>query len=183
MSSIRRFPPKFEKVRLYEVGVGVGEEVGVAGGEEGVEEDGGGDLVDDFGSGAAVGVTGVRAEEGVGVVGGEALVEEVEGEGGVGEVGLEGGGEGLRFFGLGAEGAVGVERVADDDDLDVVLADEAGDGFEVRAEVGFGGGAVEGEQGLSDDAEGVGDGDADAAIADVQCESARVGHGFSVWVR
>ncbi len=65
----------------------------------------------------------------MGVVGGEALVEEMEGEGGVGFV--EGCGEGLGFGGLGAGAAVGVEGVADEEGFDFVLADEAGDGFEV----------------------------------------------------
>ena len=113
-------------------------------------------------------------EEGVGVVGGEALVEEMVGEGGVGF--LEGLGEGLGFGGLGAGCAVGVEGIADEEDFDVVLADEAGDGFEVGAE----GGAVEGEEGLGGEAEGVGDGEADAAVADVEREGAGMGHGVSV---
>ena len=80
-------------------------------------------------------------EEGVGVVGGEALVEEVVGEVGVGF--LQGECEGLGFGGLGARCAVGVERVADQEDFDVVLADEAGDGLEVGSE----GSAVERKRG------------------------------------
>ena len=141
------------------------------GGEEALEEEGGGDLVDDGGAvdaggvaGGPGGVAGV-VEEGVGIVGGEAFVEEVEGEVGVGLAGevFEGLGEGEGFDGLWAGGAVGVERVADEDGFDFVLADEAGDGFEVGAEVG----AVEGEEGLRGETEGVGDGDADAAVADI----------------
>jgi hypothetical protein len=58
----------------------------------------------------------------------------------------------------------------------VMLADEAGDGFEVGAEVGLGGGAVEGEEGLGGEAEGVGDGQADALVADVEREDAGWGH-------
>ena len=82
--------------------------------------------------GAAGGVAGV-VEEGVGVVGGEALVEEVDREVGVCLAGYfrQGLGEGLGFGSLGAGRTVGVEGVADEDDLDLVLADEAGDGFEV----------------------------------------------------
>lgn len=38
-------------------------------------------------------------------------------------------GEGLGLGGLGAGCAVGVEGIANEDVLDVVLADEAGDGF------------------------------------------------------
>jgi hypothetical protein len=58
----------------------------------------------------------------------------------------------------------------------VVLADEAGYGFEVGAEVG----SVEGEEGLGGEAEGVGDGEADAAVADVEREGAGVGHRYRV---
>jgi hypothetical protein len=175
-------------------GFRVGEEGGAGGGEEAFEEEGGGNLIDDgravetllaieaggVGVGAGSGAGGVagEVEEGVGVVGGEALVEEVVGEGGVGFA--EGLGEGLSFGGLGAGCAVGVEGIADEEDFDVVLADEAADGFEVGSYVWFGAGAVEGEEGLSGEAEGVGDGEADAAVADVERESAGMGHGDSV---
>ena len=107
-------------------------------------------------------------------MGGEALVEEMVGESGMGF--LEGLGEGLGFGGLGAGGAVGVERIADEEDFDFVLADESGDGFEIGAERG----AVEGEEGLRGEAEGVGDGETDAAVADVEREGAGMGHGVSV---
>jgi hypothetical protein len=107
-------------------------------------------------------------------VGGEALVEEMVGKGGVGF--LESVGEGLGFGGLGAGRAVGVQRIADEEDFDFVLADEAGDGFEIGSERG----AVEGEAGLRGKAEGVGDGETDAAVADVECEGAGMGHGVSV---
>ena len=63
-------------------------------------------------------------------------------------------GEGQRFEGLGAGGAVGVQGVTDDEGFYVVLADEAGDGFEVGAEVG----AVEGEERLRGEAKGIRDG-------------------------
>jgi len=114
------------------------------------------------------------AEEGVGVVGGEALVEEMVGEGGV--CFAEGVGEGEGFEGLGARGTVRVEGIADEEGIDVVLADEAGDGFEVGAEIG----TVEGEERLGGEAEGVGDGEADALVADVEREDAWRGHGSSV---
>ena len=76
---------------------------------------------------------------------------------------FEGLGEGLGLGCLGAGRAVGVKGVADEKGFDLVLADETGDRFEVGAE----GGAVEGEEGLGGEAEGVGDGEADAAVADV----------------
>ena len=113
-------------------------------------------------------------EKGMGVVGGEALVEQVVSEGGVGF--LEGMGEGLGLGRLRAGCAVGVEGVADDQGFDFVLADEAGDRFEVGAE----GGAVEGEEGLGGEAERVSDGETDAAVADVEREGAGVRHGVSV---
>ena len=69
-----------------------------------------------------------------------------------------------------------MERVADEEDFDLVLADEAGDGFEVGAE----GGAVEGEERLGGEAEGIGDGETDAAVTDVESERAGMGHGVSV---
>jgi len=97
----------------------------------------------------------------MGIMGGESLVEEVMGEGGVGF--LQGVGEGLGLGCLGAGCAVGVEGVADDKGLDFVLADEAGDRFEVCAE----GGAVDSKEGLGGEAERVCDGEADTAVADV----------------
>jgi hypothetical protein len=161
-----------------EIGVRVREEGDLVTGEEGFEEEGGGYLVDEVLAGDAVLLAGASAEEGVGFVGGEALIEEVEREGGVGGADEfdEGVGEGEGFEGLGAGGAVGVEGVADEEGVDVMLADEAGDGFEVGAEVGLGGGAVEGEEGLGGEAEGVGDGQADALVADVEREDAGWGH-------
>lgn len=69
-----------------------------------------------------------------------------------------------------------MERVANEEGFDFVLADEAGDGFEVGAERG----AVEGEERLGGEAEGVGDGETDAAVADVESEDAGLGHGVSV---
>ena len=109
------------------------------------------------GSGSVAG----KIEEGVGVVGGEALVKKIVGEGRVSFP--QGTREGLGFGRLGAGCAVGVQGVADDKGFDFVLADEAGDRFEVCAE----GGAVEGKEGLGGEAERVCDGEADTAVADV----------------
>jgi hypothetical protein len=101
----------------------------------------------------------------VGFGGGEALVPEVDGDA---EFGAEVFGEGLGFGGLGALVAGHVEGVADDGFRCGVLAEDAGDGFEIGAAVG----AVQGEEGLRGKAEGVGDGDADAAVADVEADDA-----------
>jgi hypothetical protein len=160
------------------VRIGIGEEGDLVAGEETFEEEGGGYLVDEVLAGEAILGAGARAEfggvqEGMGVVGGEALVEEVEGEGGVGLA--ERVGEGQGFEGLGAGGAIGVEGIADYQDFDLMLADETGDGFEVGAERG----AVEGEERLGGEAEGVGDGQADALVADVEREDAG-GYGHEV---
>jgi UPF0755 protein len=58
-----------------------------------------------------------------------------------------------------------------------VLADEARDGLQVGAERG----AMEGEEGLRGEAEGVGDGEADTLVTDVDCEDAEgCGHGVSL---
>ena len=113
----------------------------------------------------------------MGFAGGEALVEQMVGEGGVGLE--EGGGKGLRFDRLWAGTAVGVERFADDEGGDLVLADPAGDGLEVGAQ----GRAVDGEERLCGEAERVGDGEADAAIADVEGEDAAGRHSPSVGER
>jgi hypothetical protein len=56
-----------------------------------------------------------------------------------------------------------VKRVADHDDLDRVLADEAGDGFEVGAETG----AVQRKERPRGQAQLVGDSEADALVANV----------------
>ena len=152
----------------------------MGGGEKALEEKGCGDLIDDvlaIEAGRAAGGSGCMAgeiEKGMGVVGSETLVEQMVREGGVGF--LEGMGEGVGLGCLGAGCAVGVEGVADDKGFGFVLADEAGDSFEVCAE----GGAVEGEEGLGGEAERICDSETDAAVADVQREGAGVRHGVSV---
>jgi hypothetical protein len=100
-------------------------------------------------------------EVAVGLGGGEALVPEMDGDG---ELGAEVFGEGLGLGGLRTLVAGHVERVADDGLGDVVLAEDAGDGLEVRAAAG----AMQREERLRGEAEGVGERDADAAVADVE---------------
>lgn len=152
------------------------EEAGRSVDEEGVEEEDGGDLIDGALALEAVGAGADGAagavEQGVGFGGGEALVQAVEADLGV-ELG-ELVGEVAGFLGLGAYVAGEVHRVADDEVGDGVTAKEATDGFEVEV----GGFTVEGEKRLSEDAEGVGDGDADAAVADVEGEDALGGGGL-----
>jgi hypothetical protein len=65
-----------------------------------------------------------------------------------------------------------VERVADENDFYFVLTDEARDSFQVSAERC----AAEGEEWLRCNAEKIGDGDADTAIADIQRKCARCEH-------
>ena len=65
-----------------------------------------------------------------------------------------------------------MERVSDYQNFDAVLANEPGDGFEVGAERG----AVDGEQRLCDEPQRIGDGETDAAVANVEREDAGVGH-------
>ena len=110
-------------------------------------------------------------EQMVRVAGGEALVDEVVLERGVSLA--KGGGEGLRFERLRAYCAVIMQWVADQQDLHFVLAKEARNGFEIGTERG----AVECEERARGKAELIGDGQADALVADVECESAKMSHG------
>jgi hypothetical protein len=110
----------------------------------------------------------------VGVVSGEALIEEMVGKRGVGFA--KSVGEGLGFGGLRAGCAVGVQRIADEQNFHFVLPDEAGYGFEVGTQSR----AVEGEEWLRGETKGIGDGKADAAVADVKREGAGMRHGVSV---
>ena len=160
--------------------IGVGQESGaVAVGEKGFEKEDGGDLIDEvlavdrlaMGAAGGAGVVAGGVEEGMGFEGGEALVEQVVLH--IRVLRAEGFSEGAGFSGLWAEGAVGVERVADYDGGDGVLAKEAGDGLEVGACCG----PVDREEGLRCEVELVGEGEADAAIAYVQRENAAGGHG------
>jgi hypothetical protein len=127
-------------------------------------------LIDEVLTTKTVFAAGTMTEESVSVMGGEAFVEEMEREVGVGF--SEGFGEGDSFDGLRAIGAVGVEGVADYDDFDAVLTDKSGDGFKVGALVG----AVQGEERLRGEAEGIGDCETDALVTYVERECARVGH-------
>lgn len=108
------------------------------------------------------------------VAGGQALVEKMMLE--VGVRGLQSSGEGLGLGGLGAGGAVGVERVADDDGGDVVLANEPRNHFQVGTQSS----AVKGEERLGCKTQRIRDSHADAAITDIEREGAGYGHGGSV---
>jgi hypothetical protein len=109
-------------------------------------------------------------EKSVSVMGGEALVEKMVGKSGMGFA--EGFSENDRFEGLRAVRAVCMEWVADDEDLDTVLADEASDSFEVGALAG----AVEGKERLRGETKRVSDRKTDALVTDVERECA--GRGF-----
>lgn len=110
------------------------------------------------------------AQQGVGIPCGQALVEQVMLELGMGL--LQRRREGLRLFGLWAQSAVRMQRVADHDNLDLVLAQEASDGFQVGTKIR----AVQRKQRLRGHAERVRDGQADALITNIQSESAEGWH-------
>lgn len=97
--------------------------------------------------------------------GSEALVPEVDGEG---EGFAERFGESVGSGGLGADVAGHIEGIAQDDGGAAVFAQEAAEGFKVLLLV-F---ADQGEDGLSGEAELVGDSDADAAGAEIEAQKA-----------
>jgi hypothetical protein len=109
-----------------------------------------------FYSGTAGGV-----EVAVGFGGGEPLVPEVNGEGGLV---AEHPGEGLNLVCLGALISRHVEGVADDNFDTRIFADEPVEGFQVLLAIG----ADEGEDGLGGEAEGIGNGNTDAAVSYVE---------------
>ena len=88
-------------------------------------------------------------------------------------------GEGLGLGGLGAGRAVGVQRMAHDQRGHAMLADEAGDGFEVGPQLG----AMQGEERLRDQAQRVGDGQPDAPVSDIERENTFGCHRISVPTR
>jgi hypothetical protein len=140
-----------------------------AGFEEGLQDEHRGDLVDDVFAADAFRVWRAGVAEGVemavGFGGGEALVPEVDGEL---ELIAEGLGEGLRAGGLGALVAGHVEGVADDCFGDgAVLAQDAGDGFQVVAQFG----AMQREERLRGVAERVRERETYAALAYVEAEN------------
>lgn len=114
-----------------------------------------------------------QVEAGVSLNGGEALVKQVMGEAGVLCPQLTG--KCLGFDGLRTGGTVRVEGIAHHQRIYVMLADEAGDCLEVRAKAA----AVDGEQRPRNQAEGIGDGETDTTVTDVESQDAG-GHGASV---
>jgi len=141
-------------IRLFTGAVGV---------DKALQNQHGSDLVDDFA------VTGEGASGGVQVAmslgRGEALVPEVDGEG---EGLAKGFGEGVGSGGLGADVAGHIEGIAEDNGGAAVFAQQAAEGFEVLLRV-F---ADQGKDGLGGEAELVGDGDADAAGAEIEAQEA-----------
>ena len=80
----------------------------------------------------------------------------------------------LSLFRLRTRGAVGMQRIANDDNFYLVLSDEAYDGFQVRAQRC----AAQSKERLRGDAESIGDGDADATVTNVKRERAGMRHGY-----
>ena len=143
-------------------------------GEKRLKDERGGNLVDD----AAVSLARVAGlkEHLVSFMGGEALIPQMDGQSG--EL-AKLGGEGLRFEGLGPGIAREQQRIADDDCGHLVAAGEAGEGAHIVAGVAF---ALEGHDGLRGEAKLVGNGDADAAVADVKSEVAGLGLAGQRWL-
>jgi hypothetical protein len=120
-------------------------------------------LIDDFPVARKRASGGMQVAVGFGR--GEALVPEVDGEG---EGFAERLGEGVGSGGLGADVAGHIEGIAEDDGRAAVFAEKAAEGFEVLFQV-F---TDQGEEGLSGEAELVGDGDTDAAGAEIEAQKA-----------
>jgi hypothetical protein len=135
--------------------------------EEALQNQHGSDLVDDFAM-AGEGSSG-SMQVPMGFCGGEALVPEMDGK----RKGFaERFREGLGFGGLRAQVAGHVEWIAEDDGFAAELAEEAAEGFEVLLRIFV----DKGENGLCGEAELIGDGDTDAATAEIESEVAG-GHG------
>jgi len=122
--------------------------------KEGLQDERGGDLVDN----SAVGLAGVTGfvEHLMGFVGGESLIPGVNRE--LREL-SQFRGEGLDLNGLGGDLAIRAERVPYDNSCHLVPAAEAGQGAEVFARIPA---TVKSEDGLSREAQFVGDCYADA---------------------
>lgn len=102
----------------------------------------------------------------MGLGGGEALIPQVNGKlEGV----AEGFGKGLGADGLGADVAGKIEGMAEDDLGAAEFAEEAPQGFKVLLVIP----ANEGQDGLRGEAKLVGDGNADAAGAEIEAQEAR----------
>ena len=105
-------------------------------------------------------------EQSVSLLGGMPLVEQVMGECRVRFT--KDVGEGPCLGSLRAVGAIGMERVSDDQDFDSVLANETRNRFEVGAQCR----AMQGKERLCDKSQRVGDGETDTAVANVEREDA-----------
>jgi hypothetical protein len=147
-------PPYLMIIRLFAGAVGV---------DKALQNQHGSDLVDDFPMTGKGPPGGMQVAMGLG--GGEALVPEVDGEG---EGLAERPGKSVRSGGLGANVAGHIEGIAEDDGGAAVFAQQAAKGFKVLLLI-F---ADQGEDGLGGEAEFVGDGDTDAAGAEIEAQEA-----------
>ena len=109
-----------------------------------------------------------RVEELVGLVGGQALVAEMDGQ--TGELAKRAG-KGAGFGGLRAFVAGKVQREANHQPGNAEAAGQTGQGAKIVAAVET---ALQRENGLGGEAKLVGHGDADAAIAHIEAEKARL---------
>ena len=126
------------------------------------QDEDGGDLVDDVFAVAAIGGVAGGVENFMGCSSGEALVPEIDGDA---EHRCEFVRKDLYFFRLWTDVAGHVQRIADDDVGAVVAAEQAAEGLDIGTAVA---GAVEGEERLDGVAELIGNGHADAPVADIE---------------
>lgn len=156
------------------MGVGIGQKNGTIDlREKGFQKKRSGHLIDEVFAVKAVAAGAAGAtniQQGMCFASGKAFVEEVMRE--LRVLGKERVGEGAGLGRLGAGGAVGVKRVADDERGNCVEAYEAGDGLQVRAQAG----AMNGKQRMRREVQGIGYGEADATVADVQRKDATCVH-------
>jgi hypothetical protein len=139
----------------------------LSGFEEVLEDDGCGNLVDD--AAMVLPLMAGLIEDLVGFAGGEPLVPEMDGQ--FGEF-AEFGGKGLCFGGLRTRFAGQVQGIADHNACDRISTREPGERAEIFARIAA---ARERHDGLRGQPQLVRYGNADAPVADVECEVAGVG--------
>jgi hypothetical protein len=134
-----------------------------------LQDENGGNLVDNLAMFAAGAAGGVQMAMSFG--GGQTLIPEVDGQAGLPSQNLR---KGLSLYGLRAKVPGHVEGISNHDLGAGEPADDPLERFEVLAAVG----PNQGEHRLRGQAHGIGDGDPDTAVANVEPEEARGGQGI-----